>query len=111
MKFTGYIKSITNKELIGTNNTPKQSIVIEEVNDNEHKTSISIDFLGEEKVNQLDDINVGQVATVFYSIRATEYEGKCYNNINGWKIEALAQKWPQSKDPTKDNFEESNFGE
>lgn len=112
MKFTGIINDKTEKAVFGKDNTPKVSILVEEVNDNEYKTSIAVDFLGDEKVALVDDANIWDVVTVYYNIRANNFEGKLFNSINGWKIENQSHKaWPQSKDPTKPEFVESKFGE
>lgn len=114
MKFTWMIKEITEKIKIGENEKPKISILVEEVNDNEYKTSIAFDFIWEEKVAMIEDAKVWDVVAVSYNIRANKHEDKLYNSINWWKIDNMSQpkqSWPQSADPTKDDYEEQNFGE
>jgi single-strand DNA-binding protein len=46
-----------------------------------------IDFVGDEKVALVDSISEGSVITVSFNTRATEYNGRYYNNLNGWRIE------------------------
>lgn len=105
MKFTWMIKAKREKIEIGENSTPKRTIVIEEVSDNEYKTSIAIDFIGNEKVALLDSVSGGDVATVFYNIRANENDWKDYNQINGWKIENMTNKKTEAEE------KEAVFGE
>jgi glucan biosynthesis protein len=63
---------------------------MEEDSDKQYKDSIMIDFVGEEKVTLIDGVSEGSVITVHFNTRATEYNGRHYNNLNGWRIEGAS---------------------
>jgi hypothetical protein len=87
MQFTGKITVKTEKIFIGANNTPKLSLILEEAEDKQYKDSIMIDWIGDEKVALVENLPVGSTITVHFNTRATEYNGRHYNNLNGWRIE------------------------
>ncbi len=87
MQFTGRVTTKTPQITVGANNTPKISLIMEEDSEKQYKDSIMIDFVGEEKVALVDGIAEGSTITVSFNTRATEYNGRYYNNLNGWRIE------------------------
>ncbi len=87
MQFTGRVLTKTLQITVGANNTPKISLIMEEDSEKQYKDSIMIDFVGEEKVALVDGISEGSTITVSFNTRATEYNGRHYNNLNGWRIE------------------------
>jgi hypothetical protein len=46
----------------------------------------------QDRCDILDKFKEGQSVTVHFDIRGNEYNGKVYNNINAWKIEAKEQE-------------------
>ena len=86
MQFLWTVKVIWPRIVVGQNNTAKVTVVFEEKNDRDFKDSLSIDFLGE-KADLIDQVSEGEELTVFFNFRATEFNGKYYNNLSGWKIE------------------------
>ena len=57
MNFEGIVIAMTEKIEIGKNNTPKQSLILEQAGDEKYKDSIMIDFIGDDKVNLLDGVS------------------------------------------------------
>jgi hypothetical protein len=45
----------------------------------------------QDKVVLLDDLQPGQEVTVSFDIRGREYNGRYFNNLQGWKVEALGE--------------------
>lgn len=86
MQFVWTVKMIWPRIVVGQNNTPKVTVVFEEKNDRDFKDSLAIDFLWE-KADLIDQVAEWEEVTVFFNFRATEYNGKYYNNLNGWKLE------------------------
>ena len=99
MQFVGVIIAKTDVDFIGKNGMKKQSIIVEEVNDQEYKNSLAIDFFGE-KCDKLDNLSRWQIVRVFYNPRAKEYNGKWYNGIAWWKVE-LSSQWGQQSQTQK----------
>lgn len=93
MQYEGKITTMLEKQLVWANQLPKRSIVLEEITDKEWKWGLVIDFL-KEKVDMLDEFKVWDQVRVSINTRASEYNGRWYNNITGWRIEALW--WEQS---------------
>jgi single-strand DNA-binding protein len=67
----------------------------------------------------LDAITADQKITVFFNIKGREYNGRYFNNLQGWRIEAEKPAQPkvdnveQESNPTTpiglDDFEEPPF--
>lgn len=113
MQFTGTIINKTEKIEIGANNTPKISLILEEEGDKQYKDSIMIDWIGDEKVALVENLPIGSVITVHFNTRASEYNGRYYNNLNGWRIEsdgAAPAAAPAKKvDKIEEDFEDLPF--
>jgi single-strand DNA-binding protein len=65
-------------------------------------------------VSLLDSVEVGQEVTVAFDIRGREYNGRYFNNLVGWKIEAGAAAAPSSGDdkpPVSDKDVPADFDE
>lgn len=90
MDFQGKIIFKSGMETVGQNAMQKQAIVLEEVTDREIKGSLLVEQLGD-KVNMLADYNIGDVVKVSLNTRAKEYNGRWYNSIGAWKIEAISR--------------------
>ncbi len=110
MIFEGIITQLLAKETISTGwwDREKRTFVIEEISDREYKGSIAVDVRGE-KVMILDQFSVGTAVSVSMNSRAREYNGKRYNSISAWKIEAVwwwsasaaPSEWPATPPDTK----------
>lgn len=87
MEFTGKIIFKGTPETFGENSTQKLYIVLEEVTDREYKSSIAVEFYND-KIALIEPYNQGDVVKAFLNPRAREYNGRRYNGISCWKIEA-----------------------
>ena len=101
MKFTGKITKILPIQR-GTGKTSgkewqKVEFVIEE-NAEQYPDSLCIAAFND-KVEELVDINVGDLVDVEYNGRCNEYNGRVYNSLNLYKIvkieQQVAQQAPQ----------------
>lgn len=87
MEFTGKIIFKSAPETFGENNTQKLFVVLEEITDREYKASIAIEFYND-KIALIEPYNQGSVVKAFLNPRAREYNGRRYNGISCWKVEA-----------------------
>lgn len=91
MEVTGKIHVLGQKQQI-TSEFVKQELVVK--TDEQYPQFISINFI-KEKCDLLNNFNVGQSVKVNINIRGREWtnpvgEVKYFNDIQGWKIELLA---------------------
>ena len=87
-KITGKVLSISGIETVGQNATEKQTIVVEETGQ-EYPQSVTIDALND-KVQQLAGISEGDEVTAHFNLKAREYNGRWFQNVNLWKVEKLS---------------------
>ena len=81
----------------------KREIVLS-VQDGQYTQDVCIEFV-QDKVTLLDAITAGQTITVFFNIKGREYNGRYFNNLQGWRIET-----EKPAQPKVDNVEqESNL--
>lgn len=62
-----------------------QSYVLE--TEEQYPRRMMFEVFGEDQINQFN-IQVGQVLTVSFNVDAREYQGRWYNQIRAWKVEA-----------------------
>ena len=75
----------------------KQTVIIN--NGDQYNPNTSISFFGDDKVKMLEKYNVGQDVSIGVNISSKEFNGKWYNQIDGWKIsEATATATSSSID-------------
>ena len=82
---TGKIKLIQDTKTFDSGFTKREMVVI--VEDGKYPQEINIEFV-QDKISLLDDLQVGQEVTVTFDIRGREYNGRYFNNLQGWKIVA-----------------------
>ena len=80
---TGKIKIVQEPKTFDSGFTKREMVVI--VEDGKYPQEINIEFI-QDKVNLLDNLQPGQEVTVTFDIRGWEYNGKYFNNLQGWKI-------------------------
>ena len=97
MQITGTITNISPKVIVGTKQTEKQSIRIEETT-GQYPNSLVIDFFGK-KIAVLDKYKVGDTVTVEFNSRTSSHNDKTYNNISGWNI------WLSGEQTTTQRFD------
>lgn len=84
---TGKIKLIQEPKTFDSGFTKREMVVV--VEDGKYPQPISIEFV-QDKVSLLDDLQAGDEVTVTFDIRGREYNGRYFNNLQGWKITTLA---------------------
>ena len=83
MNVSGKIHLIGQTETVGNNGFTKRQIVVE--TSEQYPQKVVIDFV-KDKCSILDSYKVGQEVTVDVNVRGSEYNGKFYVNLQGWKI-------------------------
>jgi single-strand DNA-binding protein len=84
-ELSGKIKLIQEPKSFNSGFTKREMVVI--VEDGKYPQEINIEFV-QDKVGLLDNLQVGQDVTVAFDIRGREYNGRYFNNLNGWKVTA-----------------------
>jgi len=82
-ELTGKIKLIQDPKTFDSGFTKREMVVI--VEDGKYPQEINIEFV-QDKVALLDTLEPGQEVTVTFDIRGREYNGRYFNNLQGWKI-------------------------
>ena len=98
---TGKIKIIQEAKTFDSGFTKREMVVI--VEDGKYPQEINIEFV-QDKINLLDNLQPGQEVTVSFDIRGREYNGRYFNNLQGWKVtpqgnESSFTPEPQSSAP------------
>jgi len=86
---TGKIKLIQDPKTFDSGFTKREMVVI--VEDGKYPQEINIEFV-QDKVALLDTLEPGQEVTVSFDIRGREYNGRYFNNLQGWKIVAAGNE-------------------
>ena len=87
MELNGTIHLIGQTETIGNNGFTKRQLVI--ATSEQYVQYIPIDFV-KDKTSVLDNFKAGDNVTVSINVRGSEYNGKYYVNLQGWKINKSA---------------------
>jgi single-strand DNA-binding protein len=82
---TGKVKLIQDAQTFGSGFTKREMVVV--VEDGKYPQEINLEFV-QDKVSLLDTVSVGQEVTVTFDIRGREYNGRYFNNLQGWKLVA-----------------------
>lgn len=99
MNIQGKIKVIGQTETIGAKAFRKRLVVIE--TQEKYPQLIPIEFT-QDNTGLLDSFKVEDYANVSINLRGSEWQGKYYANIQGWKIErAEAEKSSDSFMPDR----------
>lgn len=80
----GIIKVIGEFQTFESGFTKQQIVVTEE---GQYPNDLAIDFL-KDKADYLQNFKVGDNVNVSVNIKGSEYQGKYYVGLNGWKITA-----------------------
>ena len=82
-ELTGKIKLLQDPKTFDSGFTKREMVVI--VEDGKYPQEINLEFV-QDKVALLDRLQPGQTVTVSFDIRGREYNGRYFNNLQGWKI-------------------------
>ena len=85
MTVSGKVKVVNATEEVGAKRFKKRLVVVE--TQETYPQSIPIEFV-QDKCNLLDGVQVGQDITVHINLRGSEYNGRYYVQLQGWKIDA-----------------------
>ena len=85
MLVSGKVKVVNATEEVGAKGFKKRLLVVETTET--YPQSIPIEFV-QDKCGLLDTIQIGQDVTVHINLRGSEWNGKYYAQIQGWKIDA-----------------------
>jgi single-strand DNA-binding protein len=84
---TGKVKLIQETQTFGSGFQKREMVVT--VEDGKFPQDINLEFV-QDKISLLDALQVGQEVTVTFDIRGREYNGRYFNNLQGWRIQASA---------------------
>jgi len=86
MQIIGKVHLIGQTETVGNNGFTKRQIVVE--TSEQYPQKVAIDFV-KDKCSILDSYKVGQEVTVDVNVRGSEYNGRYFVNLQGWKINSV----------------------
>jgi hypothetical protein len=90
--FKGIVQEVWKLELVGERKTQKQVIFVKEDKE-EYPQSAAFTFIGK-STEYLTHINVWDEVEVKFNLNSTEYNGKRYNNVNGYSC-VVTKKAPE----------------
>jgi hypothetical protein len=82
-ELSGKIKLIQEPKTFDSGFTKREMVVI--VEDGKYPQEINLEFV-QDKVALLETLQPGQEVTVSFDIRGREYNGRYFNNLQGWKV-------------------------
>ncbi len=82
-ELTGKIKLIQDEQTFNSGFRKREVVVT--VEDGKYPQEISLEFV-QDKADLLSNFAPGQGVTISFDIRGREYNGRYFNNLNGWKI-------------------------
>ena len=82
-ELTGKIKIIQEEQTFDNGFSKREMVVT--VEDGNYPQDINLEFV-KDKAKLLDDLQPGQEVTVTFDIRGREYNGRYFNNLQGWKV-------------------------
>jgi hypothetical protein len=81
----GAVKFVGEMETIGAKGFTKRELIVT-TPDDKYPQDLKIEFV-KDNCSKLDDISEGDEVTVGVNLRGSEYNGKYYVSLTGWKIE------------------------
>jgi hypothetical protein len=106
---TGKVKVIQDAQTFASGFTKREFVVT--VEDGKYPQEICLECV-QDKVSLLDSIQVGQEVTATFDIRGREYNGRYFNNLQAWRIQAAeAAPAGDEKPPVSDSDVPADFDE
>jgi Domain of unknown function (DUF3127) len=84
-ELSGKIKLIQEPKTFDSGFTKREMVVT--VEDGKYPQDINLEFV-QDKASLLESLQPGQEVTVSFDIRGREYNGRYFNNLQGWKVVA-----------------------
>jgi hypothetical protein len=97
-ELSGKIKLIQDPKTFDSGFTKREMVVI--VEDGKYPQEINLEFV-QDKVALLENLQPGQEVTVSFDIRGREYNGRYFNNLQGWKV-VVQEDGASSADDARD---------
>ena len=88
MEVNGKVILVGNTEEVGQNGFTKRIIVVETAE--QYPQKLAIDFV-KDKTSLLDKFKVGDNVSVGVNLRGSEYNGRYFVNLQGWRISKAEQ--------------------
>ena len=88
MEVNGKVILVGNTEEVGQNGFTKRIVVVETAE--QYPQKLAIDFV-KDKTSVLDSYKVGDNVSVAINLRGSEYNGRYFVNLQGWKISKAEQ--------------------
>lgn len=63
-------------------------------NGNQFNNTVCFSLFGDDKINMIKDLKVGQEVEVAFNLSSKEFNGKWYHNIDAWKINEAGDSKP-----------------
>jgi|TARA_R100000482_G_scaffold124726_2_gene78681 hypothetical protein len=79
----------------------KQSCIVQ--TDSEYNNQVCISAFGEDKVENLNKLKEGQDVQIWCNVYSREYNGKYYNQIDGWRFSKSGSDFKPQDMITSDN--------
>ena len=95
-ELTGKVKLIQDEQTFGSGFKKREMVVI--VEDGKYPQEINLEFV-QDKISLLDSLSPGQEVTVTFDIRGREYNGRYYNNLQGWKVATAGDSGGFNQEP------------
>lgn len=92
---TGKVKLVQEAQTFGSGFTKREVVVT--VEEGKYPQDINVEFV-QDKVSLLDALQVGQEVEITFDIRGREYNGRYFNTLQGWKINAVGTAEPVADD-------------
>lgn len=99
MLVSGKVKVVNATEEVGAKGFKKRLVVVE--TQETYAQLIPIEFV-QDKCSLLDGVQIGQDVTVHINLRGSEYNGRYYVQLQGWKIDAPGQAPAPIAEPETD---------
>ena len=96
-ELTGKIKIIQEEQTFDSGFSKREMVVT--VEDGNYPQDINLEFV-KDKAKLLDDLQRGQEVTVTFDIRGREYNGRYFNNLQGWKVSSETMDKQSKKNST-----------
>ena len=95
-ELTGKIKLLQEAKTFDSGFTKREMVVV--VEDGKYPQEINLEFV-QDKVGLLDNLRPGQEVTVTFDIRGREYNGRYFNNLQGWKVVSASADDAYNQEP------------
>lgn len=106
-ELTGKIKIIQEEQTFASGFSKREMVVT--VEDGNYPQDINLEFV-KDKAKVLDDLQPGQEVTVTFDIRGREYNGRYFNNLQGWKVSSeTMDKQSKKKSTSTENLDQPDI--